>query len=352
MKLAIILVNRNGKRYFADLFSSLDKIDYPAPKVDIFFIDNNSTDNSLNQAKKQAKKLNFKIIFIKNKQNLGFSAGNNQALHKIIKSDKYKYAVLLNIDTKAEPGWLEQLVKIAEADNQIAAVQSLILLYNQPKRINTAGNKLHYLGFGWSGSYFKKMTNIKYQALDTSIGYASGAGVLYRVKTLCKIGLFDEKFFMYHEDLELSWRLRLAGYKIRLAPKSIVYHKYHFARHKKKWYWTERNRWLVYFTMYKLRTLILFAPVFLFIEAGVLVFSLLNGWFLYKLRAYLDFLMSIPYIIKKRQMIARLRQINDQEVIKQMEACLQFAQIKNPLIKKLVNPILEKYFSTVKLLIK
>jgi len=344
MQIALILVNYNGQKYLPDLFNSLEKLDYSSDQADIFFVDNGSMDQSLKWAKENIVRLSRKIFFIENKQNMGFAGGNNTAIRQALRSESYKYVVLLNVDTVVDKNWLVELVKKAESNSQIGAVQSLIMLHDTPELINTAGNKLHYLGFGWSGNYESRITN--HESRTSEIGYASGAAVLYRADVLRQVGLLDEQFFMYHEDLELSWRIRLAGYKIILAQQSIIYHKYQFSRHKKKWYWTERNRLLVYFTMYKLRTIILFAPIFVFIEVGILVYSLIDGWLIWKFKSYWEVLASIPYIIKKRRKIAALRQVSDKQILAHMMSKLDFPEIKNPLIK-ILNPILAGYFRLI-----
>jgi GT2 family glycosyltransferase len=364
MKTAVIIVNYNCQKYLPDLLNSLAKLNYPAKKADIFFVDNASTDTSLAWAQNHAPKLKHHIYFIKNDKNLGFAGGNNTAIHKALKLEKYKYIVLLNIDTVVDKNWLSELVQKAESNSQIGAAQSLIMMHGQPEVINTSGNKLHYLGFGWSGNYQRLWVGVSdphpkgNQCVkmgggeDTptqprQIGYASGAAVLYRADVLQKVGLLDEKFFMYHEDLELSWRIRLAGFKIVLAQQSIVYHKYQFSRHKKKWLWTERNRLLTYFSLYKLRTLILFAPIFIFVEFGVLVYSLIDGWFWRKIKAYCQVLASIPYIVKKRRQIHSIRQISDRQILGQMTPKLNFPEI-NGLASTTVNPILQWYFKIMR----
>jgi GT2 family glycosyltransferase len=277
---------------------------------------------------------------------MGFAGGNNVAMRQILESKEYKYIVLLNIDTVVDKDWLTELVRRAELDSQIGAVQSLILLHDQPDLINTSGNQMHYLGFGWCGSYGLRVTGYGLRVLE--IGYASGAAVLYRADVLRQVGLFDEKFFMYHEDLDLSWRIRLVGYKVVLAPKSLVYHKYQFSRNKKKWFWSERNRLWCFFSNYSLRTIILFLPIFIFMELGILLYSLIDGWFEEKIRSYGEILGSIDYIIKKRRQVQRIRRESDKAVLEYLTAKLDFAEIKNPLINYLASPILEGYFKMVR----
>ncbi|HBH46392.1 MAG: hypothetical protein A2445_04830 [Candidatus Jacksonbacteria bacterium RIFOXYC2_FULL_44_29] len=389
-RVALILVNYNGLKYLPDLFASIAQLDYPRDQADIFFVDNSSSDGSLAWARDNADQLNRRVNFIASEKNLGFAGGNNLALRQILESNNYEYAVMLNIDTVTDAKFLSELVKKVEADLKIGAVQSLILLHDDPKLINTSGNALHYLGFGWAGNYQKEIKAVipsesrgqpeadhplgeislglglpagrdpsitlagaRFSRDDShEVGYCSGAAVLYRIDILRQIGLLDEKFFMYHEDLELGWRIRLAGCKNVLAPESIVYHKYQFSRHKKKWFWTERNRLLVYFSLYRWQTLLILAPVFLFVELGMLAYSLIGGWFWYKLRSYIEVLLSINYIIDKRRRIRRLRQVGDQMIFRQMTGKFDFAEIKNPVITYIVNPILLIYFWLARVLVR
>ena len=151
-----------------------------------------------------------------------------------------------------------------------------MLLGSDASRVNNLGNAMHYLGFGFVKHYQEDAD--KWLNRDPSeVGYASGAAMLIKKEVLDKIGMFDEKFFMYHEDLDLCWRARLAGYKIILAPKSIVYHFYEFNRNKKMLYWTERNRWVCLLQNYSISTLIKLFPMLFIVELMMIVYSLIGG---------------------------------------------------------------------------
>jgi len=370
-KTAVIVLNYNGQKYLTELFDSLNKTVYPQADWQIFFVDNASIDESLAWAQKHYPKCRF----IKNEKNFGFAGGNNVGLQAALK-ENFDYVVLLNQDTTVEPDWLARLVEKAESDKTIGAAQSLLLLYDQPDLINTAGNHLHYLGFGWAGQYKTKACSILSTPLSAEsagrteqIDYASGAAVLYRSSVLKTAGLLDDKFFLYHEDLDLSWRLRLAGCLIVLAPQSRVYHKYEFSRNRTKFYFTERNRLICFLANYSLKTIILFLPALVFIESAVLLYAAL-GYFLSrsckknkisnthpednllndKIKGYGWIFKNFSYIIKKRRYVQSRRTVSDSEIIKYMKGDLEFAGIQNPLAR-LAGVALKLYFKIIKQLV-
>lgn len=347
---ALIIVNYNGAQYLSDLFFSLAQMDFPKDECDIFFVDNGSRDGSLEWARAHAHELGRRVIFIENKKNMGFAGGNNQALREVLKNNQYEFCALLNADTAVEPDWLLALVAAAKSDSSIGAAQSLILLHRRKDAINTDGNKLHYLGFGWSGNYLQP--NRVYENQRAPIGYASGAAVLYSVDGLRSVGLFDEKLFMYHEDLELSWRMRLAGYSVVLAPQSRVYHKYEFSRNPKKWFLVERNRLAVCCMLYKKRTLVLLFPAFLCAEIGIILYSIIDGWFLMKLRSYGAFILLLPHIARARARTRRLRRVSDREILNTMVGGFSFPKIKNSLVQYGASYFFKMYFIFIRRLVR
>ena len=208
------------------------------------------------------------------------------------------------------------MINTANSNKKIGLVQAKIFIDNKDKKhiINTVGNNIHYLGFGYCGHY-KEIDNGQFSK-DTEITYASGASLLIKKKVLDSIGMLDEKFFLYHEDLDLGWRARLFGFNIYLSNKAIVWHKYSFSKNKKKIYYLERNRLFFLLQNFELRTLCLILPAFLFIEIGLLFYSLLNGWFLLKLKSYIDVIKKIKIVIIHRKHIQKNRIVKDKELIK------------------------------------
>ena len=326
-KASIIVLNYNGKRYIKDCLDSVLKQSYP--NYEIIVVDNNSSDNSISIIEKYSK-----AKLIKNKENFGFSKGNNIG----IKSANGDYIILLNMDTVVNRDWLKELIKIAETENNIGICQSKILLFDDRSRINTTGNIIHYLGFGYCGECGKK----DYQMDVREITYASGASMLIKKHILDKIGYFDESLFMYQEDLDFGWRARLFGYKIVLAPKSIVYHKYKVDKNKNKMYYAERNRLIVLLKNYSFKSLLLISPALILNEVGIFFYFIKEMIPHKKINSYFSILMNSSRIMKDRRYIQKNRIVSDKELFKHFNKNFEFSEI-NSSFQKIFNLIFQKY---------
>lgn len=392
-KVAIIIVTFNASKYLGELFSSIEKIIYPKDKFEIIVVDNASTDDTLEKirdcfaplhsarndqlnsviarirplAETKQSTVNgglprspadagslamTNIKLIPQKTNTGFTGGNNIGLQYAI-DNGFDYAYMLNQDTVVEPNFIQEAIQVAEGDDKIAAVQSLLLLYDKKDTVNSMGNYIHYLGFAYAGGNGQKAISYKLQATSREITYPSGAGVLLRLSVLKKIGLLHPELFMYHEDVELGWRMRLCGYKIMLAPKSIVYHKYEFSRSMKKYYYMERNRFIVMLEKYKLATIIVILPALITMEILMFAYSFISGFWKEKLFAYGYFLRpnSWKKIFAERKRNQKMRIATDREIIKRFVSMIESQENTNLLIKYIFNPIFYLYLSVIKIII-
>lgn len=213
MKATIIIPNINGKGWLKDSIESV----YAQTERDfeLIVVDNGSTDESLEQARSYCDRDNF--ILIENGENTGFSHAVNQG----IQMAKGKYVVLFNNDAFAEPEWLAQLIRTAEQDEKIFAVQSLMIRHYERELADDAGDYMTLIGFACKegdGRYVSRYTREK------RIFSACGGASLYRKRILDTIGLFDENFFAYNEDVDLAWRANNMGYRSVLCPKAKCYH--------------------------------------------------------------------------------------------------------------------------------
>ncbi|MCX6740924.1 MAG: glycosyltransferase family 2 protein [Candidatus Parcubacteria bacterium] len=235
-KIFVVIPYYNGREYLPDCFASLARQTLSPEKIIV--IDNNSTDHSQDDLRQVEQKYSL-VRVIYNKDNLGFVGACNQGIELAMK-DGADYIFLLNQDTICDPRCLEQLLLAKESQPKIFAIQALLLCWPRQDLIQTSGDHIHFLGFGYSGDYKLKILNYKLKIQQVT--YASGAAMFLSAEAIKEVGLFDQDLFLYHEDLDLCWRARLSGYQIILAPQAIVYHKYTEGVVKNRWYWSERNR--------------------------------------------------------------------------------------------------------------
>ena len=203
-KVSVIIVNYNGKILLEKCLESLLKVNYD--NFEIILVDNNSTDGSIEYVIK-----NFpSVIVIKLDSNQGFAKPNNIGA-KIAKGE---YLLFLNNDTVVTSDFIFELVKVIETDKKIAICQSLLL--KPDGNIDSSGDFIDKMGIVYNSK--TKTDEIR------EISSARGACMLMRKKIFDKLGGFDEKFFFSFEDVDLSWRSWILGYKTVVVPHSIVYH--------------------------------------------------------------------------------------------------------------------------------
>lgn len=316
----------------------------------LIVVDNNSQDDTVEIVERLAPE----STIIRNSENTGFATACNQGMRSAIERG-VDFVFLANQDLSFTDAWLEPLVKKMAKEPRAGAVQSFILLYPQTDRINSCGNSLHYLGFGFTKGYQQKLSEWR-RFYSQEIGYCSGAAVLYRVKALEEVGLFDEAYFMYHEDTDLSWRLLLAGYSLAVEPSSRVNHEYEFSRSIQKFYYIERNRIYTMLKNYQFKTLLLIAPLFFIWEFGLFCYSLLgliSGKKTLgckeKLRGYAFFcnLKNIKTLLASRRAIQSKRKVADRALVKHWVSVIEFQDVKSPLLEKCANPVTDWYWKCI-----
>ncbi|MDO5848645.1 MAG: glycosyltransferase family 2 protein [Methanobrevibacter sp.] len=214
MKVSVVTPNFNGEKFLKDYFDSLNLNSKYIGEV--IMVDNGSSDNSVEFIKKYPKDFDFKLI--ENKENLGFAKATNQA----IEASKYPYVFSLNNDVKLESDTIEELLKLIKTDERIFSLSSKMIQMDYPNLIDDAGDSYTLL------AYTQKIGDNKPSSEFNEVCevFSSCAGAaLYRKSILDEIGLFDENFFAYMEDVDLSYRAKINGYRNVYCPKAIVYHK-------------------------------------------------------------------------------------------------------------------------------
>lgn len=218
-KIAVVILNWNGKKFLQQFLPSVLASTYS--NYEVIVADNGSTDDSVTYLKEEYPSIRL-IIF---DTNLGFAKGYNEAL-KMVEADYY---AILNSDVETEPGWLEPMVRLLESNSSIAACQPKLLLFAdkiQFEYAGAAGGWMDKYGYPFAkGRVFDVMEkdNGQYDQ-EEPIFWASGAALFIRAKVFHEVGGFDEYFFAHQEEIDLCWRIQLAGYKIFSCPSSVVYH--------------------------------------------------------------------------------------------------------------------------------
>jgi GT2 family glycosyltransferase len=348
-KVAVIYLCYNTRHYLDDVFASVKQLNYPKEKLEIIAVDNDSQDGSPEWFREQEE-----ITFMPSGSNLGFAEGNNLGINHAI-LDGCKYVFLLNGDAKLDQNAIMEAVKLAESDEKIGAVQSRIMLWKEPNVVNVTGGMVNFLGFGFARDNGRRWEEVEKEVQDgEEIAFASGAATLFRSAVLQKVGLLESFYFMYHEDLELGWRIRLAGYKNVLSTKSIAYHDYEFKRSIKKFYWMERNRILVHFSHLKWSTLLILAPFMLAAEFGLFVFALKGGWLKEKMLVWVNLLSPSvwKHVRTKRQESTFLREVSDREIVRHWTSTIDHQETQSPIVDKLINPALSVTWFILKRLIR
>ncbi len=213
MKASIVIPNLNGANWLKDSIESVWAQTFT--DFELIVIDNGSEDESLAIAESYEGRANYTLI--KNSENTGFSAAVNAG----IRIAKGEYVVLFNNDAFAERDWLYELIQTAEKDEKIFAVQCLMIRHFERDICDDAGDYVTVFGFACKrgdGLYWKRYTKPR------RIFSACGGASLYRKSILDEIGLFDELFFAYFEDVDISWRANSLGYKNMYNPNAKCYH--------------------------------------------------------------------------------------------------------------------------------
>jgi len=345
-EVAIIIVCHNGRKFLPDCLGALHASDDGGLRKHVIVVDNASQDSS-----EQFIRESFpQISLIQSGTNLGFAAANNLGWELVSKqAQKCEFIYLLNQDTVVESGWLRPIVDYLREHNEVGIVQSKLLLHPRVDTINTIGNRSHFLGFGLLGGYGERDQG-QYDTLR-SIDYASGAAVMIRSIHLHSLGLFEDQMFMYLEDADLSWKVRQAGYDVRMLPASRVFHKYRFNRDFRFYYHLERNRWWLLLVYYRLATLIVVMPAALLMEIGQLAFAAYLGKLADKIRSYAFFLQPrhIRLISGLRTAAQKRRTISDREFTKNYTGTIDTPELQLFLIRWVANPLLGVYWSLVRL---
>ncbi len=238
--------------------------------------------------------------------NLGFAAGCNAGAA----AASGDLLVILNPDAAPLPGWGEAIRRPWNDGRGWAAWQALVA-DNGATEINSAGNPIHFTGIVWAGGHGDPIATAPSAAAEVPV--LSGACLAIPLATWRQVGGFPERFFLYHEDVDLSLRLRLRGGTLGIEPAAVVDHDYEFGAREHKWRWLERNRLAFLVRAYPAPLLLLLAPALLATELALLAVSLAGGWGRQKLAANWEALRWLPRLLRERRQLQAARTVSAAE---------------------------------------
>ncbi len=211
--LSIVVPNYNGIGYLKECLETIKNQDCSF-NMEVIVVDNGSTDGSVDYIKEKHPQ----TVIIENSENLGFSRAINQG----IKASNSDYVFLLNNDTALEPECISKLTECMGKDESIFAVASKMVQYDDRGKLDDAGDE--YTILGWARKVGEGKSPSSYSQPRETFSACAGAA-LYRRNVFDRIGYFDENFFAYMEDVDISYRARIHGFKCIYCPGAIVYHR-------------------------------------------------------------------------------------------------------------------------------
>ena len=210
----VVIPNWNGMRWLPQCIEALEK--QTVSCFEILVVENASTDGSLEWLRGHG------VPVLKNDRNLGFAGGVNAGIRAVRARETVPpYVILLNNDTEVEPEFVEALLEAMEKDRRLFAVSAMMLRVQDTSMIDDAGDSMTLPG--WAFQRGTEEPRTRYEQ-GCEVFSACGGAAIYRMEYLEKTGLFDETHFAYLEDLDLCWRARLLGYRVRYCPEARVKH--------------------------------------------------------------------------------------------------------------------------------
>lgn len=215
-KIFVLIVNWNGKE---DTLACLESLKATEGEIGrIVVVDNGSTDGSVEAINRHFSQ----VTVIENQRNLGFGTANNMGMHLFLQETRYPYLFLLNNDTLVAPSALRVLTSALSKEGVGAAVPKIY--YADSQRLWYAGGRIDWKQGSATHYGYGRRDEERFNRRE-EVSFATGCALLLKREALEKVGLFDERYFMFGEDVDLSIRLAKAGYRILYLPKAVVWHK-------------------------------------------------------------------------------------------------------------------------------
>jgi GT2 family glycosyltransferase len=341
-RLSVVIVTHNHRE---ELRGALPALAVQLDDGDqLIVVDNDSSDGTADAVRELASD----AIVIDAGANLGFAAGCNRGAS----TASGELLCFLNPDAVPAPGFREAIERPLADDRGWAAWQGLVTAEGG-RVVNTRGGVVHFTGVAWAGGAGEPLAvegGAGVPAEEPSTrepGFVSGACLAIQRARFERIGGFAEGFFLYHEDVDLSLRLRLAGQRLGVEPAARVEHAYEFTKAPAKWRHLERNRWATLIRTYPAALLTLVAPALVATELALVPVSAAGGWFGQKLLAWGDTVRALPRLLRERRQIQATRTVDAAEFARTLTADLASPYLGRAGRSRALRGALRAYWSVV-----
>lgn len=319
---SVIIVNHNGINFIDTCLRSV--LDSNYPNFEVILVDNGSSDGSLAYVKK-AFGSDARLKFVENRGSLGPAVGRNRGA----RASAGEYLVFLDNDTQTAVNWIQELVKVLENDRSIGAAQAK-LLRMATKKYDCAGDYLGPLGFLIERSRGAEDIG-QFDSIADILSAKSAASVI-RKDLFEKIGGFDEDYYMYLEETDLSWRVWLSGKRVVFIPGAVVYHAFNTPRKDFKRYYRKdivryygcRNYISTLVKNLQIRNILAILPLHIGVWQMMAILFFLKGEFLdsfYILKGIFWNILNIRALIHKyKRNNQKIRRVDDNIIFSRVKS--------------------------------
>jgi GT2 family glycosyltransferase len=284
-----------------------------------------------------------RVRVVSSDANLGFGGGCNLAA-SMATGD---VLVFLNPDTVVVPGALGALAALARQPD-VGIASARLRLKSDPGLLNSAGSAIHLTGLGWATGLRDPAERV---SETTEVAAASGAAMAIRRSVFENLGGFREEYFLYQEDVELSWRVHQHGLRVLITPSADVLHDYEFSRNVDKFALVERNRLQFVLTAYSGRLLLVLAPALIGYEIAIVAHATRHGWLPGKARGWWWCWRHRQLLRRRRRETADLRRVPDAELVRRLTAVVEDTPIPMPDYTRWANVVLGWYWKRARRLL-
>jgi GT2 family glycosyltransferase len=310
-------------------------LDSDSVDVEVIVVDNGCTDGAVDRLAPTPR-----VTVVRPGENLGFAGGCNAGA--AVASGEF--LALINGDLIVERDALAELVAFAQKP-EVGIAQPSIRLSDDPARLNSDGNEVHFLGFSWCGSFGEPAAKRTAPRPITSV---MGAAMMLRRELWNDLGGLEARYFAYHEDVELCRRCWHRGLELVNVPSAVAVHRYEFGRESSKLYLSERNRLLFVLTAYEARTLAVLALPFIAVELAALVGSVATGTSRQKLAGWMWLLRNRRWVRRRRRQLQSERTVSDARLAHLFATRLEAGNFPLPNWLKPLDALLAAYWAVTR----